>query len=87
VQVEFELENGEKQYGVIDTEKKYREQELGFVLKNSPQAKEMIRQAFGVPDMPPPEIEQAIAETNKTKRKKKSELELDEQSDRNYRNE
>jgi recombination protein RecA len=87
VQVEFELENGEKQYGVIDTEKKYREQELGFVLKNSPQAKEMIRQAFGVPDMPPPEIEQAIAETNKTKRKKKSELELEEPADRNYRNE
>lgn len=86
-QVGFMLDNGEMQFGVIDTDKKYREQELGFVIQNSAQAKEMIRHAFGIPDMPPPEIEKEIAETNKTKRKKKSELDLDEQSDRHYDNE
>jgi RecA/RadA recombinase len=79
VQVEFELEDGEKKYGVIDTDKKYREQELGFAIKNSPAAKELIRQAFGIPDMPPPEVEKEIMETNKTKRKRKSELEQSEE--------
>jgi hypothetical protein len=38
----------------------------------------MIRAAFGIPDMPPPEIEEEIEKTNKTKRKRKSELEVDE---------
>jgi RecA/RadA recombinase len=59
----------------IDTEKKFREQDLAVLIMNSPQAKELIRNAFGIPDMPTPEIEEAIAETNKTKRKRKSELE------------
>ena len=68
---------GQQTAGIIDTSKKFRESDLGFLIKNSLQAKELIRTAFGIPDMPPPEIEQAIENTNKTKRKRKSDLELD----------
>lgn len=68
---------GQETVGTIDVGKKFRETDLGYLIMNSPQAKETIRQAFGIPDMPPPEIEEQIEKTNKTKRKRKSELELD----------
>jgi recombination protein RecA len=61
--------------GEISVDKKFRESELGFVLMHSHEAKEMVRQAFSIPDMPPPEIEQEIEKVNKTKRKRASELE------------
>jgi hypothetical protein len=64
--------------GVIDVAKKFREQDLALLIRYSVQAKEMIRAAFGIPDMPPPEVEEEIEKTNKTKRKRKSELEVDE---------
>jgi hypothetical protein len=54
--------------------------ELGVVLMNSPQAKELIRQAFGIPDMPAPEVASVIEEKNKARRKKKSQLEMDTES-------
>lgn len=79
-QVGFLLDNGEMQYGTIDPEKKYREQDLGFALQHSPEAKEIIRAAFGIPDMPSAEVEKEIAETNKSKRRKKSELEVEDPS-------
>jgi hypothetical protein len=73
---EFVLDiEGQPTAGIIDTEKKFREQDLALLIKNSGGAKEMIRQAFGVPDRPAPEIEQEIVKTNKTKRKRASELE------------
>ena len=77
--VEYTLNvDGEDIKGVIDTEKKFREQDLALLLRNSTQAREEIRKAFGIPDMPPPEVEKEIAEMNKVRRKKKSELEVDE---------
>jgi hypothetical protein len=76
--IEYTLDvEGEQIRGVIDTEKKFREQDLALLLRNSPQAREEIRKAFGIPDMPAPEVEKEIAELNKTRRKKKSELEVE----------
>jgi recombination protein RecA len=79
--------DGQETSGVIDVNKKFREQDLGLLLANSPQAMEETRRAFSIPDMPPPEIEQEIAETNKTKRKKKSELDLEPEAAYSYDNE
>jgi recombination protein RecA len=68
---------GEQQTHKIDTEKKFREQDLGFVIQNSSAARELVRKAFGIPDMPAPELEMEIEKVNKTKRKKVSELEVE----------
>lgn len=85
--VEYSLDiEGTETRGVIDTEKKYREQDLAILIKNSMEAKEKIREAFSIPDMPPPEVEQEIAEVNKTRRKKKSELEVDSINSNSYSN-
>ena len=73
--------------GQIDVGKKYREDELGRVINSSSHAKEIIRKAFGIPDMPPPEVEEVIAEVNKTKRKKRSELDLDGNPQTSYQDE
>jgi len=76
--MEFSLETEDAPIvGVIDTEKKFREQDLALLIKSSPQAREKIREAFGIPDMPTAEVEAAIAETNKVRRKKKSDLEIE----------
>ena len=76
--VPFTLDiDGEQQTAKIDTDKKFREQDLGFVIKNSSEAKEIVRKAFGIPDMPAPEIETEIEKINKTKRKRVSELEVE----------
>ena len=84
-EMEFTLETeGEPAKGLIDTEKKFREQDLALLIKNSVQAKEKIREAFGIPDMPAPEVEAAIAETNKTRRKKKSDLEIEVENSKEY---
>lgn len=55
----------------IDTEQKFRESELGFIIKNSVPAKELIRKAFGIPDMPAQEILDQVEAERKVKRKKK----------------
>jgi hypothetical protein len=74
--VSFQLVvEGEQQTGTIATDKKFRETELGFMISNSPEAKEIIRKAFGIPDMPSREDEEMIEKVNKTKRKRASELE------------
>lgn len=76
--VPFTLDiDGEQQTAKIDTDKKFREQDLGFVIKNSSEAKEIVRKAFGIPDMPAPELEMEIEKINKTKRKRVSELEVE----------
>jgi hypothetical protein len=77
VQYSLDIE-GEISEGIIDTTKKFREQELGLLISRSPAAKELVRQAFSIPDMPTPEIAEEIEKINRTRRKRKSELELDE---------
>jgi recombination protein RecA len=61
----------------IDPAKKYRDKELGFLIANSPEAKEICRKAFGIPDVPDEQTTKAIEAKNKSKRKKKSELEAE----------
>lgn len=68
--------DGEAQEGTIDTDKKFREAELAYLLANSSDAKEHVRKAFAIPDMPSEEIIEEINTTNKARRKKKSELEV-----------
>jgi RecA/RadA recombinase len=69
--------DGESQIVDIDTEKKYRDVDLGGLICNSPAAKEIIREAFGIPVMPDAQTTQAIEAKNKVRRKKKSDLALD----------
>lgn len=55
----------------IDTEKKFREPELAVVIANSPQAKEIIRKEFEIPDLPAAEVVEEIEQENKKKRARK----------------
>lgn len=61
----------------IDTSKKFRDKELGFLIAQSTAAKELCRKAFGIPDMPDAKTVEAIEVKNKTRRKRRSELEMD----------
>lgn len=61
----------------IDTAKKYRDKELAFLISSSSEAKEVCRQAFGIPDMPDDQTTKAIEAKNKSRRKKKSDLEIE----------
>lgn len=56
---------------LISTEDKVREAELAKMIFNSTEAKEAIRQAFKIKDLPPEEIVQEIENTNKKRRGKK----------------
>lgn len=69
--------DGSKIEGEIDPSKKYRENELGYIIANSADARECIRKAFSIPEMPTDEVQKEIEIVNKSKRKKKSELEVD----------
>jgi len=64
-------EAGETVEEEISTDKKYRDSELGLLISGSPEAKEICRKAFGIPDMPSEEIAQAIEVKNKSRRKKR----------------
>jgi hypothetical protein len=57
-----------KKPAVIDCDKSYRESELAVVIRNSAQAKEIIRKAFGIPDLP---AEKEVAEIEATRKKKR----------------
>lgn len=57
--------------GTIPTDKAMREAELAAMLANSPQAKELIRKEFGIPDLPSEEVFQRVEKENKAKRGKK----------------
>ena len=70
------LENGEKIKKDIDKDKKYREDELAQIILGSPEAREITRHAFAIPDMPDSAVEEQIAKVNKTKRKRASELDV-----------
>jgi RecA/RadA recombinase len=71
-------------YGLIDPSQKYKEIELGVMLQYSHPAKETIRAAFGIPDMPAASVVEEIEKVNKTKRKRKSELEIDTETTTSY---
>lgn len=60
----------EGQTGVIDTDQKYREEDLAKLIKLSPQAKETIRAAFKIPGLPTDAEVQEIEKERKTARKK-----------------
>lgn len=60
-----------------DLKKGISSTEMGKLIMNSPDAKEVIRKAFGIPDMPAQEIIAEIEKTNKTKRKRITELETE----------
>jgi len=68
---------GEAQEVEIDTAKKYRDKELGFLISTSPEARELCRKAFGIPDMPDEQTAAAIEIKNKGRRKKISDLEAE----------
>lgn len=53
---------------VIDCENAFRESELAVVIRNSSQAKDVIRKAFGIPDLP---AEKEVAEIEATRKKKR----------------
>lgn len=55
----------------IDTEKSYRERDLALIINESAQAKELIRTAFGIPEMPTLEVIEQVEKENKVKRKRK----------------
>jgi recombination protein RecA len=65
---------------VIDVSKKFREHELGYVISNSAEAKEIIRKAFAIPPMHDISVEREIEKVNKVKRKRTSELESSEEN-------
>lgn len=56
----------------IDPEQAFREDELAVVLANSPEACDLIRRDFGIPDLPPPEVVEQIEKERKSKRAKKA---------------
>ena len=64
-------EEGNKSLEVIDTEKTYRESELAAIIMRSTEAKELIRKAFGIPDLPSEEEVKEVEAERKNKRKKK----------------
>lgn len=57
-----------KKAAVIDTDNAFRESELAVIIRNSTQAKELIRKAFGIPDLP---AEKEVAEIEATRKKKR----------------
>jgi recombination protein RecA len=77
VKTQVQTETGEFVEGEISTDKKYRDTELGLLISNSSEAKELCRQAFGIPDLPTAEVTQAVEVKNKARRKKKSNLEAE----------
>ena len=62
------IDQATKKAAVIDCEHAYRESELAVIIKNSTQAKNLIRKAFGIPDLP---AEKEVAEIEATRKKKR----------------
>lgn len=63
----------------IPTDRNLRERELGLMISKSPQAKEIIRKEFGIPDLPPEDVIRKIENENKQKRGKKRVSNSDEE--------
>lgn len=53
---------------IIDVEENYRDYELGSIIRNSTEAKELIRAAFKIPPLPP---EKLVLEVEAAKKKKR----------------
>jgi len=64
-------EDGSFKVGIIDTEQKFRESDLGIVIANSPAAKEAIRKEFEIPDLPDIALVKEVEAENKKKRSRK----------------
>lgn len=62
----------------IDVEKGYREAELAAIIHCSTSAKELIRQKFEIPDLPPEAVIKQVEAENKKKRGKKRDDDEDE---------
>lgn len=69
--VTIDSATGESVTKIIDTEKKFRESELGVVINSSPAAREIIRKEFEIPDLPPQEALEELEAENKKKRSRK----------------
>lgn len=63
---------------VIPVDDGYRITELAQVIQSSVEAKELIRKAFGIPDLPPKDVLVRVDSDNKKKRKKKEKEEDDD---------
>ena len=57
-----------KKAAEIDTEENFRESQLGIIIKNSTQAQDHIRKAFGIPNLPP---EKEVADLESARKKKR----------------
>lgn len=72
---EFTDEKGETQrrkvLTPIPTDRNLRERELANMLSKSPQARDLIRKEFGIPELPPEEIITKVEQDNKQKRGRK----------------
>lgn len=60
-----------KEVEVVDTEKNYLRRDMATILANSEEAKETIRAAFKIPDLPTIEEVTKVEESNKKERNKK----------------
>jgi hypothetical protein len=63
-------ENGETVVDNIPTAEGFREEVLAEMIRNSTDAKELIRKAFEIPDLPAAEVVAEIEAKNKKKRSK-----------------
>lgn len=65
----YKDEEGKDAEALIDVNKRMRKAELGYLISQSHDAKEEIRKAFGIPDLPAPEILEKIKKENSKRRK------------------
>ena len=65
------LEDGQLVTKMIDCDKKFRESELGVIISQSPEAREIIRKEFEIPDLPPEDLIEELEAENKKKRGRK----------------
>jgi recombination protein RecA len=53
---------------IVDTEKKYREQEMALIFRDSPEIKQILRTRDGIPPLPTEDVVQEVKKENKKKR-------------------
>ena len=58
-----------------------REAKLAEAIKHSPQAQELIRKAFGIRDLPSPEL-MAVIDAERLDKRKKKKKRLDDEEDK-----
>lgn len=62
----------------IPVDTNMRESELASMIAKSPQAKELVRKEFGIPDLPSEDIIRKVESENKTKRSRKKAVDLED---------